>query len=298
MKINRSEPTENLTASGYHFGVGNYDSHRQAYNYVAEEVIGAIALLEQQTSDLETIVNRTLTSVREFLKCDRVLIYRFQTDWSGDIIIESVVNPSRSVLGINIKDPCFKEQHIERYRQGHIQAVEDIFTAGLQPCHIALLASFQVRSNLVVPIFCEQNLWGLLIVHHCQNTRQWLETEIDLLKQLAIQLGIAIQQTQLLTQAQHLNLYLEYQVQKRTAQLQQALNFEALVRLITEKIRDSLDETQVLQTATQELARVLNVERCKIELYSPCQTIATIAYEYTTSLPLCQGLTRLVADFL
>lgn len=296
MKINRSKPTENLTASGSQFGVGNYDSQIQADKYVAEKVNGAIALLEQ-TSDLDPILNHTVTSVRELLGCDRVLIYRFRTDGSGDIIVESVVNPSRSVLGINIKDPCFQGQHVERYKRGHIQAVEDIFTAGLQPCHIALLASFQVRANLVVPIFSEQDLWGLLIAHHCQNTRQWLATEIDLLKQLAIQLGIAIQQTKLLTQTQHLNLYLEYQVQKRTAQLQQALNFEALVRLITEKIRDSLDETQVLQTATQELARVLNVERCKIELYSPCQTIGTIAYEYTTTLPLCQGLTRLVADF-
>ncbi len=311
MNTNSSESTSELTKPLFpHTQVGkDVDSENSkqfldsindcacATIFVAgEKLLGAIAPRSGHL-DLDTILNRTVTQVRQFLHCDRVLIYRFQTDWSGDIIVESVVKSSRSVLGINIKDPCFKQQHIERYRRGHIQVVKDIFAAGLQPCHVALLASFQVRANLVVPIFSSQDLWGLLIAHHCQGTREWLQTEIDLLEQLATQVGIAIEQTQLLTQVKCINAQLSSQVQKQTAELQKALKFEALVRLITEKIRDSLDETQVLQTATQELAQVLKVERCKIELYNACQTVGTIAYEYTTSLPLCQGLTRLVADF-
>lgn len=261
-----------------------------------EKLLGSFAQ-EIRHLDLDKILNRTVTQVRQFLHCDRVLIYRFQIDWSGEIVVESVVKSSRSVLGINIKDPCFKEQHIERYKRGHIQVVDDIFAAGLQPCHVALLASFQVRANLVVPMFSEQNLWGLLIAHHCQEIRKWLPTEIDLLRQLATQVGIAIQQAELLTQVKCINAHLECQLQKRTVELQKALKFEALVRLITEKIRDSLDESQVLQTATQELAQLLKVERCKIELYNACQTVGTIVYEYTTTLPRCLGLTRLVANF-
>lgn len=312
MNMNSSESTSELAQpSSPHLQVGKdvdsensqqcgnsiYDSV-QATIFVAkrEKLLGSFARRNEQSLDLDTILNRTVTQVRQFLECDRVLIYRFQTDGSGDIIVESVVT-GRSVLGINLKDPCFKQQHIERYRRGHIQVVEDIFAAGLQQCHIALLASFQVRANLVVPIFCEQDLWGLLIVHHCQGTREWLQTEIDLLGQLTTQVGIAIQQAELLTQVKCINAHLESQVQKHTAQLQKALKFEALVRLITEKIRDSLDETQVLQTATLELAQLLKVERCKIELYNACQTVGTIVYEYSTTLPLCQGLTRLVADF-
>ncbi|MHC5832568.1 MAG: ATPase, partial [Nostoc sp.] len=89
----------------------------------------------------------------------------------------------------------------------------------------------------------------------------------------------------------------ELQKQKQINQLQQ-VRFEALVRRMTEQIRDSLDQTQVLQTVTQELAELLNLDRCQIELYSSCQTLVTITYGYSRKLPHCQGFTREIADHL
>lgn len=87
------------------------------------------------------------------------------------------------------------------------------------------------------------------------------------------------------------------QKHRHKAQLQQALNFETLVRRITEQIRDSVDESEILQTAIQELAKILKLDSCQIELYSSCSAIATIAYEYTTTLSQSQGLSRTIADF-
>lgn len=55
---------------------------------------------------------------------------------------------------------------------------------------------------------------------------------------------------------------------------------QALVVKITEKIRDSLDETQILQTVTEELVKVLNADSCQIELYDEKLTMATVVYEY------------------
>ncbi len=55
---------------------------------------------------------------------------------------------------------------------------------------------------------------------------------------------------------------------------------QALVGKITEKIRDSLDETQILQTVTEELVKVLNTDSCQIELYDEKLTMATVVYEY------------------
>lgn len=81
------------------------------------------------------------------------------------------------------------------------------------------------------------------------------------------------------------------------AKLQYCRNFEALVRRITELIRDSLEESQVLQTVTQELAQVLKATSCQIELYSTCRTTATVTYEYTTTSPQRLGSIRLLADF-
>jgi GAF domain-containing protein/anti-sigma regulatory factor (Ser/Thr protein kinase) len=262
-----------------------------------EKLVGAIALRIRNSLELEAILNQTVEEVRQFLRSDRVLIYRFEPDWNGVIVAESVAKPWKMVLGAKVKDPCFTDNHIELYRQGRIQVVEDIYTAGLSPCHVDLLAGFEVRANLVVPIVAEEKLWGLLIAQHCSGSRSWHSSEIDLLKQLAIQVGIAVQQAELYERVRCLNTYLELKIKERTAKLQKALQFEALMRSVTEKVRDSLDESQILQTVTQELAQVLNIERCKIELYDNSQTKATIAYEYTTDSPVCQGVTRQVADF-
>ncbi|NJR76331.1 MAG: GAF domain-containing sensor histidine kinase, partial [Scytonema sp. CRU_2_7] len=201
------------------------------------------------------------------------------------------------LLGTIIKDPCLTEKHIEGYKRGYIQAMEDIFAAGLAPCDIDVLASVQVRAKLVVPILLAQDLWGLLIAQQCHQPRQWQKTEIDLLQQLADQLGIAVQQAQLQKQIECLKVQQQLQLQKQTTELQYFLNFEPVVRRMTEQICDNLDETQVLQTAMQELAQILQADCCQIELYSDDQTIATVAYEYTTTLPRCQGLTRRVAEF-
>ncbi|MGI0488732.1 ATP-binding protein [Pantanalinema rosaneae CENA516] len=73
---------------------------------------------------------------------------------------------------------------------------------------------------------------------------------------------------------------LESQVQERTAQLRRALHFEALLQRITEKVRDSLDEDQILQTAVQELAIGLEIDLCDAAIYNLEQQTLTICYEF------------------
>ncbi|WP_341525772.1 GAF domain-containing protein [Nostoc sp. UHCC 0302] len=261
-----------------------------------EQLLEAIASRIHQSLDLETILHQTTQELRQFLESDRVLIYRFEPDGSGLIVAESTVAESSPLLGKNIYDPCLSSKPRERYGRGCIQVVEDIYAAGLHPCQIDLLASLQVRANLVVPIFLEQDVWGLLIAQHCREPHQWQQTEIDLLKHLATQMGIAVQQAELHQQLKDIKAKLEFKKQKHKAQLQQVRNFDALVRRMTEQIRDNLDKNQVLQTLTQELAQILNLDRCQIELYDTCHTLVTVAYEYTNTLPQCQGSTRQVAD--
>lgn len=96
---------------------------------------------------------------------------------------------------------------------------------------------------------------------------------------------------------QRLNANLERQVEERTAQLQQALDFEAMLKRITDKVRDSLDESQILQTAVQELALMLRVSSCNAALYNLSQGTSTICYEYTTKLPTFQGRVAQMATF-
>ena len=84
---------------------------------------------------------------------------------------------------------------------------------------------------------------------------------------------------QLYQQVQEFNEILEWQVEERTAQLKRLLEFEAMLTRITEKVRESLDESQILQTAVKELATELDLSCCEVTLYSLDQQIAEICYE-------------------
>lgn len=81
------------------------------------------------------------------------------------------------------------------------------------------------------------------------------------------------------------NQDLEYIVQERTAQLKKALDFEATLKRITDKVRDSLEESQILQTAVQELTDALGAGCCNAGLYDLEQNISNIRYEYSTEIP-------------
>jgi len=179
----------------------------------------------RQSLNLEEILNTTVTEVRQFLACDRVMIYQFQPDWSGTVIVESVGPDWKPMLATSIQNPWFEETYVPLYQQGHISATENIYTSGLDEFSINLLAQFQVKANLVVPILQGNvgHLWKLLIAHHCATPRKWQQFEIDLLSSLATQVAIAIQQAQLYQQLSVINTDLERQVQERTVELQQKI---------------------------------------------------------------------------
>ncbi len=230
-----------------------------------EQLISAISLRIRQSLDLDEILNTTVTEVRQFLGCDRVVIYQFYPDWSGIIAVESVVEPWQSVLGHEIKDPVFIEEYVEAYKKGRIQVVEDIYTEGLQPCHIELLAQFQVRANLVVPIVRGQELWGLLVAHHCRCSRQWQPLEIDLLQQLATQVAIAVQQSQLY---QSLQAELAERKQVEIALRQQAER-ERLTSSISLRIHKSLKLEEILETTATQVRQFLQTDRVIVYRFNP-----------------------------
>ncbi|HBE19275.1 MAG TPA: hypothetical protein DEG17_02040 [Cyanobacteria bacterium UBA11149] len=228
-----------------------------------ERLINSISLRIRQSLELDEILNTTVTEVRQFLATDRVLIYRFNPDWSGIVVVESVDKNLKVVWGTTIHDPCFGEAYSLTYQQGHISAIENIYTASLAPCYIEFLAQFDAIATLTVPILQGDILWGLLIAHHCRDPRKWQQVEIDLLVQLATQLAIAVQQSELY---QHLSAELTERHQTEIA-LQQQLQRSLLLKQITQEIRGSLDTQQIFQTTATQIGRAFRVNRCVIHTY-------------------------------
>ncbi|MEG3986151.1 PAS domain S-box protein [Microcoleus sp. S28C3] len=164
----------------------------------------AVAMLERirYSLNLEEILTKSVEEVRQFLQVDRTVIYQFNPDGSGFIAVESVAENVRPIVGMKIYDPCFEKTYVTLYQEGRITAAEDVYNAGMADCHLSLLTRLDVRANLVVPIVQGKNLWGLLIAHHCTGPRPWQQLEAECLKQLGVQLAIAIQQSTLFEQAQ------------------------------------------------------------------------------------------------
>lgn len=142
---------------------------------------------------------------------------------------------------------------------------------------------------LMTPINVDGQIWGSLTLGRVTPALSWQEHEIDLARRVADQLAIAIHQSELHAQLHDLNQHLETQVRERTQQLQQSLEFEALLRRITEKVRDSLDEQQILGTVVRELAHALDLECCDTGIYDAEKTMSTIVCEHSRSLAPAQG---------
>jgi signal transduction histidine kinase/DNA-binding response OmpR family regulator len=89
----------------------------------------------------------------------------------------------------------------------------------------------------------------------------------------------------------------EAELIERQQQLQQSLDFTATIGRITDQIRDTFDESEILTIITQELVKILPIDGCQIELYDREATNATIAYEYSPHLPPSQGIVRQIKNF-
>ncbi len=176
-------------------------SRRLARLKQQEILCAEIALRIRAFSNLEDIYQAIVTEVRQFLATDRVIVYQFNPDMSGQIVAESVIRPWEPSLHAQVIDNCLRDNQGIAYQQGKVFSVSDIYDANLTDCHVELLADFQVRANLVVPILLPHTvaqtnpLWGLLIAHECSGPRHWKTDDIEFLQRLSVQLAIALQQS-------------------------------------------------------------------------------------------------------
>ncbi|NJK68304.1 MAG: GAF domain-containing protein [Microcoleus sp. CSU_2_2] len=197
-----------------------------------ESLLRLIGNQIRSTLDLGTILQTAVKEVRQLLQCDRVIIYQFQDNWQGKVVVEDMVIPWPSILGEMGEDKCFRGNYADFYQAGRVRAINDIFHADLEPCHVDFLDSLQVKANLIVPIVTlrsEENvpataesnrskfsgrLWGLLIAHECGDTRNWQRQEMELLSQIADQMAIAIQQAEFYNQVRDAAIKSQAQAQQ------------------------------------------------------------------------------------
>jgi PAS domain S-box-containing protein len=162
------------------------------------QLLADITLKIRDSLQIDDILQTSVTEVKRLLKADRVLILELEENGNLTARKEALIPGIPVVIGEQIFDPCFVEKHAHKYAQQWITSIDDIEKANIQLCHRQLLERFQIKANLVIPIFLEDEFWGLLVAHQCTQPRHWNSWERELLRSLADQIGIALVQAKLL----------------------------------------------------------------------------------------------------
>ncbi len=221
----------------------------------------------RRTLDLETIFQTTATEVRQLLQADRVAVFRLASDsaaTTGEFVSEDVLPQFDSALAAKVQDHCFGEHHAKYYQQGRIFAMADMAQAGLSDCHQRILSRFQVKANLVAPLLKGEELWGLLCIHQCSAPRQWQASEEKFISKIATNLGIALQQAELLVQTQNRSVQLQKalaQVKAQKEHLTQVAAQERALARVIERIRQTLELETIFRATTHEVRQILNCDR-------------------------------------
>ncbi|MEL7037456.1 MAG: GAF domain-containing protein [Cyanobacteria bacterium J06592_8] len=181
-----------------------------------------------QSLELDDILTATTAEVRAFLQTDRVMIYQFSADGSGQVMAESIYEnhlPSLKGLHFPADDipPAAREmfstlgqRSIVNVATGQIgwspnprngtesfSETVEINYRSVDPCHIAYLKAMGVQSSFVIPIFHQDGLdsnhqlWGLLVSHHAEPW-EISASQFQLVQLIVDQLSTAITQSTLL----------------------------------------------------------------------------------------------------
>ncbi|MCL1470898.1 GAF domain-containing protein [Argonema antarcticum] len=253
-----------------------------------ERLVGTMLDRIRSSLNLESVLQTSVDEVRQFLQTDRTIVYRFNPDWSGFVVVESVGKDWMPTLEMDIQDNCFLEKYVPLYKEGRIGAISDVENSSLNLCHIKLLRQLQVKANLVIPILQAEeatqnpkcggttknqcNLWGLLIAHHCSSSREWQEFEIECLKELNVQLAIALQQCTLFEQAQ--------------TELSDRKQAEAALRLSEAREREKARQLEVtLRQLKSTQAQIVQSEK----MASLGQMVAGVAHEINNPVSFIYG---------
>jgi light-regulated signal transduction histidine kinase (bacteriophytochrome) len=178
----------------------------------------------RQSLELPAILSGTVAEVRTFLGTDRVMVYRFDPDSSGEVVAESVWEERLpSLLGQHFPADDIPPQARELFLKARQRSIVDVASQQIglsaldcpdtgesiaendlrfrpvDPCHVEYLTSMGVQSSLVVPILHRDRLWGLLVSHH-GLPRQVTDRELQVVQLVADQLSIAIAQSTWLEQ--------------------------------------------------------------------------------------------------
>jgi PAS domain S-box-containing protein len=141
----------------------------------------------RQLNDAAQIAQQAATMIHGITGYDRVMIYRFDAEWNGEVIAEARIDSIEPYFGLNFPASDIPKQARELFQACKVRIIPDIHytpsdliargdsraidlgLAGLRsvsPIHIEYCKNMGIRASLVGALVVDGRLWGLVACHH------------------------------------------------------------------------------------------------------------------------------------
>ena len=212
----------------------------------------------RQSVDRDEVLEISVEEVKRILHCDRVVVYSL-LERPGVVVAESVAPGYPRTLQKKLEDP-FIARYLDEYRDGKAKAIDNISEAGIEEPDLEQLSAWEVKANLLVPLFNEGKLCGLLVAHQCQAPRHWEEHEIRWITQIAVQIGLAVD-----------NVLLQKSNRRSSHDSIQSLNNFSL------GINGKVDRAELITVAVEQARKLMKFDRvavCQFEADGQSKIVA------------------------
>lgn len=210
----------------------------------------------RSTLDTEKIKKYFLETACNYFNADRCLFDNYDKETNKFLPFDIEIltkNGIKSLIGTSVENdfPEFAAKLKDKKRNIIIKDLKKTLSRKKLQNYKAVetLQNSDTKSDYGLIVQYRNEILGILILHYVQDKRILTPEEMDFLKILRDQAGIALYQAEL------------YKKEKQTAER------ESLLREITEAIRSSLDINEIKSKITFEIGKALNADRCVIMEY-------------------------------
>ncbi|OBH78662.1 histidine kinase [Mycobacterium scrofulaceum] len=154
-----------------------------------QAVRGAVEELNQATT-LTELYDTAARAVRDLTGFDRVMVYRYDADYNGEVVAESKRDGLNSFLGLHYPSTDIPAQARALYEKNWIRLISDVdYTPAplvpavdpasgmpldltyatlrsVSPVHIEYLQNMGVHASMSISLLRQGRLWGLIACHH------------------------------------------------------------------------------------------------------------------------------------
>jgi GAF domain-containing protein len=218
-----------------------------------ESHLRKITEVVRNSLEINEIIDSVCKAIPEIFAVQRVVITDFIKDDDGKFH-SSYYNVHKGIKSSSDLPPSEQEKVYGYARKLIIGKynnliINNILESDAPESYKKIVHKLGIKSVLGVPIKEERKSWGGLFIIDCNSYRRWSDEEITLLEAIANKISIAIRQAELFGKT------------KKLAQR------EALVRKVTETIRNTLSIDEVKQKFVEEIGKTFKADRCFIGKY-------------------------------